>query len=83
LPDYISAGGTGPAGIHDGDAAVDPAKYNVNPFYTSGDASGFYRITRANKAGTDWYHEIFKSAPIQSHNLALSGSSDAATYLFS
>lgn len=83
LPDYISAGGVGPAGVHDGDPAVDPAKYNVNPFYTSGDASGFYRITRANKAGTDWYHQIFKSAPIQSHNLAMSGSTDAATYLFS
>jgi TonB-linked SusC/RagA family outer membrane protein len=83
LPDYISAGSTGPYGVHDGDPAVDPSKYNVNPFYTSGDPSGFYRITKANKAGTDWYHEIFKSAPIQSHNLALSGSSDLATYLFS
>jgi len=83
LPDYISAGSTGPYGVHAGDPAVDPSKYNVNPFYTSGDPSGFYRITKANKAGTDWYHEIFKSAPIQSHNLALSGSSDLATYLFS
>jgi TonB-linked SusC/RagA family outer membrane protein len=83
LPDYISAGGSDPYGIHDGDPAVDPAKYNVNPFYTSGDPSGFYRITRSNKSGTDWYHEIFKSAPIQSHNVALSGSSDVATYLFS
>lgn len=83
LPDYISAGGAGPYGIHDGDPAVDPSKYNVNPFYTSGDPSGFYRITKSNKAGTDWYHEIFKTAPIQSHNVALSGSSDVATYLFS
>jgi len=83
LPDYISAGSTGPYGVHAGDPAVDPSKYNVNPFYTSGDPSGFYRITRSNKSGTDWYHEIFKSAPIQSHNLALSGSSDLATYLFS
>jgi len=83
LPDYISAGGVGPFGVKDGDPAVDPAKYNVNPFYTSGDASGFYRITRANKAGTDWYHEIFSSAPIQSHNLNVSGSTDVASYLFS
>ncbi|RYD90871.1 MAG: SusC/RagA family TonB-linked outer membrane protein, partial [Sphingobacteriales bacterium] len=83
LPDYISAGGNGPAGITDGNPLVDPSRYNVNPLYTTGDASGFYRITRANKAGTDWYHEIFKTAPIQSHNLALSGSSDQATYLFS
>ncbi|MDN3549378.1 SusC/RagA family TonB-linked outer membrane protein [Mucilaginibacter aquaedulcis] len=83
LPDYINAGGAGPFGIHDGDPAVDPAKYSVNPFYTSGDPSGFYRITRANKSGTDWYHEIFSSAPIQSHNLNMSGSTENATYLFS
>ncbi len=89
LPDYISVGldadghAVAPAGIHPGDPQVDPSKYNVNPFYTSGDASGFYRITRSNKAGTDWYHEIFSSAPIQSHNVNVSGSSDLATYLFS
>ncbi|OOQ59366.1 SusC/RagA family TonB-linked outer membrane protein [Mucilaginibacter pedocola] len=83
LPDYISAGGNGPAGIKDGDPAVDPSKYNVNPLYTTGDASGFYRITRANKAGTDWYHQIFNAAPIQSHNLNLNGSNDQASYLFS
>ncbi|WP_158798010.1 TonB-dependent receptor [Pedobacter sp. L105] len=83
LPDYISAGPNNPYGIHAGDAAVDPSKYNVNPFYTSGDPSGFYRIAQSNKAGTDWYHQIFKSAPIQSHNVSLSGNSDVASYLFS
>jgi len=90
LPDYINAGfdpvtkaPNGPFGIHDGDPAVDPSKYSVNPFYTSGDPSGFYRITKANKAGTDWYHEIFSSAPIQSHNLNVNGSTDKAAYLFS
>lgn len=85
LPDYIAAGSPGDAvyGIKDGDPKVDPAKYSVKPFYTSGDASGFYRITKSNKAGTDWYHEIFKSAPIQSHNVTLSGNTDQASYLFS
>jgi TonB-linked SusC/RagA family outer membrane protein len=85
LPDYIAAGspGTSVVGVKAGDASVDPSKYSVIPFYTSGDASGFYRITKANKAGTDWYHEIFSPAPIQSHNVTLSGSSDQASYLFS
>jgi TonB-linked SusC/RagA family outer membrane protein len=85
LPDYISAGGptANLFGIKAGDPAVDPAKYSVNPFYTTGDASNFYRITLANKQGTDWYHEIFKTAPLQSHNVSLSGGSDQATYLFS
>lgn len=78
LPDYIN-----PAGAHFGDPSTNPSLYNVNPFYTSGDASGFYRITTANKEGTDWYHAIFKTAPLQSHNVTLSGGSDAATYLFS
>jgi TonB-linked SusC/RagA family outer membrane protein len=79
LPDYIT-----PAGAKNGDPSVDPSKYYVNPNYTSpDDYNNFYRITKANKAGTDWYHELFKSAPITSHNLTLSGSSDQASYLFS
>ena len=79
LPDYIT-----PAGAKEGDPSVDPSKYYVNPFYTSAtDLGNFYRITRANKAGTDWYHELFKSAPMNSHNISLSGSTDNASYLFS
>lgn len=79
VPDYIT-----PAGAKEGDPSVDPSKYFVNPLYTSAnDLNSFYRITRANKAGTDWYHELFKTAPMTSHNLSLSGSTDQASYLFS
>ena len=78
LPDYIL-----PVGAHEGDPSVDPSLYNVNPNYNNGDLTGFYRITRANKAGTDWFHEIFKPAPIQSHNLAVSGGSERGRYLLS
>ena len=79
LPDYIV-----PAGAKSGDPSVDPSLYYVNPYYTSGDDfNSFYRITKANKAGTDWYHEIFKSAPITSHNIAVSGGNDQGNYLFS
>ncbi|WP_221284747.1 TonB-dependent receptor [Mucilaginibacter sp. SP1R1] len=79
LPDYIT-----PAGAKAGDPSVDPSKYYVNPNYTSpDDYNNFYRITKANKAGTDWYHEIFKSAPMTSQNLSLSGSTEQASYLFS
>ncbi|WP_166094961.1 TonB-dependent receptor [Mucilaginibacter inviolabilis] len=79
LPDYIT-----PAGAKNGDPSVDPSKYYVNPLYTSAnDYNNFYRITKANKAGTDWYHEIFKSAPMTSHNISLSGSTEQASYLFS
>lgn len=79
LPDYIT-----PQGASEGDASVDPSLYNVNPNYTSADEyNQFYRITRANKSGTDWFHEIFKSAPITSHNVSLSGGSNQGSYLFS
>lgn len=79
LPDYIY-----PTGASEGDPEVDPSKYYVNPHYTStDDLNTFYRINKANKAGTDWYHEVNKPAPIQSHNIAVSGGNDQGNYFFS
>ena len=79
LPDYIA-----PMGLFEGDPAVDPSLYKVNPYYkTAAEAQGFYRITRANKEGTDWFHEIFSAAPSMNHNLAVSGGANGAKYLFS
>lgn len=72
LPDYIL-----PTGAFEGDPAVDPSKYNID--FTK----PAYQIVRANKQGTDWFHEIFKPAPIQSHTITASGGSDKSTYLFS
>ena len=72
LPDYITPTGyilcNCPA-----DAVVDPARYNINT----------YQITRANKEGTNWYREITRNAPIQSHNLSVSAGSDRSNYFFS
>jgi TonB-linked SusC/RagA family outer membrane protein len=79
LPDYIE-----PAGAHNGDPSVNPALYYVNPNYTDpNDYNNFYRIVKANKTGTDWFHEIFKTAPITSQNISLSAGSDQGSYLFS
>lgn len=79
LPDYIL-----PEGAKEGDPSTDPSLYNVKPLFTSPDEyNAFYRITRANKEGTDWYHEIFKPASITSQNVAVSGGSDQGSYLFS
>jgi TonB-linked SusC/RagA family outer membrane protein len=72
LPDYIL-----PSGAKEGDPAVDPSKYNIDF------SRPVYQIVKANKQGTDWFHEIFKPAPIQSHTLSASGGSDKSTYLFS
>ncbi|GGG99657.1 SusC/RagA family TonB-linked outer membrane protein [Parapedobacter pyrenivorans] len=77
LPDYIS-----PAGRMEGE--VDHSLYNVDPRYTDPESlNGFYRIVKANQAGTNWYEEIFRPAPITSHNVSVSGGGDRSTFLFS
>ncbi len=82
LPDYLLGGSAG--GLPAGSPLVDPAKYHVDPFYNTGSIPGdMYQIVQANKAGTDWFHEIFKKAPITSHNIAVSGGGDQGSYLFS
>jgi TonB-linked SusC/RagA family outer membrane protein len=79
LPDYIA-----PGGLMEGDPNVDPSKYFVNPNYKNpSDLDKFYRITRANKQGTDWFHEIFKPAPITSHNISVGGGGDQGAYFLS
>jgi TonB-linked SusC/RagA family outer membrane protein len=79
LPDYIA-----PAGVKEGDPRADPSKYFVDPNYkSSGELGNFYQITKANKQGTDWFHEIFNPAPITSHNLSVSGGGDIGSYFFS
>lgn len=79
IPDYIA-----PKGAKEGDPSVNPDLYYVDPNYTSLDEyNNFYRITKANKTGTDWYHAVFKNAPMTSHNINVSGSTDKANYLFS
>ncbi|MCE6990156.1 SusC/RagA family TonB-linked outer membrane protein [Dyadobacter sp. CY323] len=77
LPDYLYSGpgvsGTG----KEGDAVVSPSKYLLDP----SNPANNYLIQKVNKEGTDWFHEIFKSAPIQEHNLSISGATDKAGYL--
>jgi TonB-linked SusC/RagA family outer membrane protein len=68
IPDYIT-----PAAGKNGDPNTDPSTYAL---YSN-------QITKANKEGTDWFHEIFKPAPIQSHSLSVSGGTEKSNYLFS
>ncbi len=72
LPDYIL-----PSGAFEGDSAVNLDLYNIDFTKPS------YQIVKANKQGTDWFHEVFKPALIQSHNITASGGSDKSSYLFS
>jgi len=72
LPDYIT-----PTNGHNGDPLTDPSKYVLDPTIIDN------QITKANKVGTDWFHEVFKSAPQTFHNITASGGSDKSTYLMS
>lgn len=73
IPDFIS-----PAGAHFGDPGTTAADYTLNT------ATGFgNQVTLANKTGTDWFHEVFKAAPTQQHNVTASGGNDKNTYLMS
>lgn len=40
-------------------------------------------IARANQQGTDWFDEIFDPAPIQNHQIGVSGATEAARYAMS
>ncbi|MDB5146075.1 MAG: TonB-dependent receptor plug, partial [Mucilaginibacter sp.] len=68
IPDYIT-----PTAGKNGDPNTNPDTYAL---YSN-------QITQANKQGTDWFHEIFKPAPLQSHSLSVSGGTEKSAYLFS
>lgn len=76
LPDYLVAGKVTGQNITPAD--IDPSKYNY-----SRDAATFYQITRANKAGTNWFKEITQDAPIQNYQLSVNGGGEDATYAIS
>ncbi len=76
LPDYLIAGPH--RGLFEGDPRVNPDLYNID--FTSGN---LYQITRSNKTGTDWFHEVFKPAISQNHSITVSGANDKNKYLFS
>ncbi len=42
-----------------------------------------FLIQKFNQAGTDWFHELFSTAPQQSHTITASGGNDNNTYLYS
>src|SRR5690606_6931496 len=41
------------------------------------------QITKANKAGTNWFDELSQNAPIQSYQLSANGGTETAQYAFS
>ena len=68
IPDYIL-----PSGTSEGDPSVDPSKY----------AYPGYQIYKANKQGTNWYDEIYRSGIVQEYDLSISGGGAKSTYSLS
>ncbi|MEJ7644949.1 MAG: SusC/RagA family TonB-linked outer membrane protein [Chryseolinea sp.] len=83
IPDYIF-----PAGAMEGDPRVaqDANGQYIN-YGSNIDAADFNKtkwlITKANKSGTDWLDEIYNPAPIQNHQIGISGGTEAGRYAMS
>lgn len=83
IPDYIF-----PAGAMEGDPRVaQDANGNYVNYGNNIDGPEFNRtkwlITKANKEGTNWFDEIFNPAPIQNHQLGVSGGNESGRYAMS
>lgn len=79
LPDFLYAGPGVTGTAMAGDPAVDPSKY----VFDAANPDNDYLIQQVNRQGTDWFHSLFKAAPMQSHNITASGGTDKSKYLFS
>ncbi|HEV3326038.1 MAG TPA: SusC/RagA family TonB-linked outer membrane protein, partial [Puia sp.] len=67
LPYYIT-----PAGAPQGAPNTSLADYSL---YSN-------HITLADQSGNDWFHDIFKPASMQSHNISVSGGSGKSSFYF-
>ena len=72
-----AAGAFGTSGVTD-----DPGIEKYYHFDASNPGNDFL-IQKFNHAGTDWFHSVFKPAPIQQHTITASGGGEKGTFLFS
>jgi len=78
LPDYLLVGNRSGVAASTVDLAAEQLKYNINP------ANGaIYNVIAANRAGTDWYKEITRVAPLMRHTLGFSGGTESSRYYLS
>ncbi len=82
IPDFIF-----PAGASASDARVANSGGVYTNYSADIDGADFNKtkwlITKANKEGTRWFDEIFNPAPIQNHQLGVSGGNDNGRYAMS
>lgn len=78
LPDYLLVGKRSGLPASAVDLSAEAAKYNVNS------ANGeIYNVIPANKAGTDWYKAITRTAPLMRHSLGFSGGTESSRFYVS
>ena len=76
LPEYLLAGAKIGTSITPAD--VDMSKNNY-----ADNKEEFYQITKANKAGTNWFDALSRNAPTQSYQLSATGGGENASYAVS
>ncbi|WP_080240553.1 SusC/RagA family TonB-linked outer membrane protein [Spirosoma rigui] len=79
IPDFIL-----PSGVSASDPRVaQDASGNYINYNNDINSSKFLLITKANKEGTNWMEEILRTAPIQNHQLGVSGGNEGGRYALS
>lgn len=76
LPDYLLAGSA--VG-----SLIKPSDYDMSKYNYADNKEEFYQITKANKAGTNWFDALSRNAPTQSYQLSATGGGENATYAVS
>lgn len=71
IPEYILPTGAAAGTVDESLYNIDPAKGPIN------------QIVKANKQGTNHWDELFDPASIQSHQVGVTGGSEASKYAFS
>ena len=79
IPDYVLPSG---ASASDPRVAQNPDGCYVN-YNNDINSSKFLLITRANKTGTNWLEEILNPAPMQNHQIGVSGGNEGGRYALS
>ncbi len=85
LPDYIYYTGAPNNGvpIMSGNPGTNQSLYSLNYGRLGDPGYAPYIIVPTSKSGTNWYDEITRKAPIQNHNLTMSGANDNSRFMLS
>ncbi|HAL81131.1 MAG TPA: SusC/RagA family TonB-linked outer membrane protein [Mucilaginibacter sp.] len=83
IPTYGYHGGSKMGTFGSAGVTSDPSVLQYYHFDASNPGKDFLIQKFATGAGNDWFHDVFKPAPKQSHTLTGSGGNDQSTYLFS